>query len=913
MDLWLLLATLALVCPGGFVSASEVTSRWPNITKCRSQQMETFTCYWSYGDFNKGTDHIKLQYRTRDMNWRDCPDNTSGGDNSCFFSKEHTSVHSDYFVRLVGENATSHVHYFTVNKIVEPEPPVDLSWFLQNISMNNLLLDIQLTWEPPPSSTIMLFLEYEVQIKETTEEQWRTFDVVTSTYLPVYGLKVGKQYLLQIRCRLHGNENFGEFSEELVIPVFLSIFKSLYPSGWPSITQCLSPQMEAFTCHWTYGDFQNLSGSLKLQYMRPGLNWTDCPDNGSAGENSCYFSKEHTSVSVVYQVRLVSESITFDEYSFTVIDIVHSTSVPRRSASSTAVNNRGTLQKDVKKTYLSRFPSITQCRSPQQETFTCHWTYGDFHILSGSLKLQYKKPGLDWTECPDNVSAGENSCYFSKEHTSVWVGYHVRLVSENIRFDKYSFTVDDIVRPDPPIALNWTVLNVSVTRLRMDIQLTWYPPASADVKSGWITLQYEIQLKVVNETQWKPYDVVTTTYSPIYGLKIGKEYLVRVRCRRMGNEQFGEFSDVLLIPVIASIDPEFPWPLFLIIGIFAVLLVLSFILFCKKKRLKMLILPPVPVPKIKGIDPVLLQKGKLDEVSSILASHDSYKQQLCSDDPWVEFIELDLDDQEDKNEGTDTDRLLAEEYSKAHSCLSVKDDDSGRASCCEPDIPETDFGNSDMSNETSDTGHSHNTKDNQVDLLCLSEKSNSGGVPTNSQMPNTENIFTKPEDGKVCPILGNGTSIGSKPSMDFYALVSDITPAGRLLLSPGQRMKMENQECNEPAIQHPTNLNMDNSYVCDTAVAAFCALNFPVEASQSVQQNPALDSYFTPESLTAATMSSRATEKASSYESPVADYTSVHIINSLQNLVLNTTAPPGKEFLQPCGYMSTDQVNKVMP
>lgn len=316
------------------------------------------------------------------------------------------------------------------------------------------------------------------------------------------------------------------------------------------------------------------------------------------------------------------------------------------------------------------------------------------------------------------------------------------------------------------------------------------------------------------------------------------------------------------------------------------------------------------------------QKGKLDEVSSILASHDSYKQQLCCDDPWVEFIELDLDDQEEKNEGTDTDRLLAEEYPKAHSCLAAKDDDSGRASCCEPDIPETDFGNSDMSDETSDTGQSHNTKDNQADLLCLSEKSNSGGVPTNSQMPNSEKMSTNKESGKVCTLLGNETgvaattqvsSIGSKPSMDFYALVSDITPAGRLLLSPGQRMKMESAECNQPANQHSANLNVDNSYVCDTAVTAFCAVNFPVEASQSVQQNPTLDSYFTPESLTAATMSSRAAEKASSYETPVADYTSVHIINSPQNLVLNTTAPPGKEFLQPCGYMSTDQVNKVMP
>ncbi|KAM3937916.1 growth hormone receptor isoform 1-T2 [Leptodactylus fuscus] len=825
MALWLLLALLALVCPGGILSAGEVQSGWPKFTKCRSPQMETFTCYWSPTDFTNETDHVKLQYRTSDLSWKDCPDDTSGGNNSCFFSKEHVSAQSDYFVRLVRGNVTSNAYYFTLTGIVEPDPPVALSWSLQDFSDSNSLLDIHVTWQPPPSST-MLFLEYEVQMKEANEKQWQSYDVVTTTYLPVYGLKVGREYLIRVRCRLHGNERFGEFSEELVIPELALVLKSKVPT----------------------------------------------------------------------------------------------TSVPR---SSPAANNRGPFQKDMKKTYPSGWPRFTQCRSPQQETFTCHWTYGDHMNLSSSLKLQYMKPNMNWTDCPDNVSAGENSCYFSREHTSIWVGYMIRLVSENITFDEDSFTVDDIVRPDPPISVNWTVLNVSATRLRMDIELTWEPPPSADVKSGWITLEYEIQLKVVNETQWKAYDVVTTTYSPVYGLKIGKEYLIRVRCRQKGNENFGEFSDEILVPTIVYIEPDFPWPLFLIIGIFALLLVLSFVLFCKKKRLKMLILPPVPVPKIKGIDPALLQKGKLDEVSSILASHDSYKQQLCCDDPWVEFIELDLDDQEEKNEGTDTDRLLAEEYHKAHSCLGVKDDDSGRASCCEPDIPETDFGHGDLCNETSDTGLSHNTKDNQADLLCLSEKSQSGGVPTNSPMPNTEKMSTKAEGGRVCcPIFGNEMSvaattqlgsIGSKPSMDFYALVSDITPAGRLLLSPGQRSKMENEECIEPAIQHPTNLNVDNSYVHDTAMMAFCAVNFPAEASQSVQQSPNLDSYFTPESLTAAAMSSHATENAPNYETPVADYTSVHILNSPQNLVLNTTAPPGKEFLQPCGYMSTDQVNKVMP
>ncbi|XP_018417806.1 PREDICTED: growth hormone receptor [Nanorana parkeri] len=566
-------------------------------------------------------------------------------------------------------------------------------------------------------------------------------------------------------------------------------------------------------------------------------------------------------------------------------------------------------------------PRITHCRSPQLETFTCYWTYGDFRNLSTSIKFQFTKQiGLNWTDCPDTVSAGENGCYFSKNYTSIWVPYHVRLVSDDVTYHEYTFTIDEIVRPDPPMALNWTSLNISETRLHMDIELNWLPPATADVKSGWITLEYEVQIKMANATKWKTYDTVKTTYLSIYGLKTGNEYWVKIRCKQKGSYAFSEFSELLHINMsynVFVLVSDSPWPLFVIIAIFAVVVGLSFFIFCKKKRLKMLILPPVPVPKIKGIDPALLQKGKLDEVSSILASHDSYK--LCIDDPWVEFIELDLDEQDEKNEGTDTDRLLGEEYPKTHSCLDVKDDDSGRASCCEPDIPETDFGNNETCDGTSDIGQPHNTKDNQADLLCLSEKPNSGGVTTNSQMPNVEKTSTKPEDVKLTPVVANGTTNvptstqlrGSKTGMDFYALVSDITPAGRLLLSPGQRMKIENEECSEPAAtQRPTTFNMDNAYICESAVTAFCPVNFPRE---NTPQSPSMDSYFTPESLTAAAMSLRASEKDSSYEAPVADYTSVHITNSPQNLVLNTTVPPGKEFIPPCGYMSTDQVNKVMP
>ena len=59
------------------------------------------------------------------------------------------------------------------------------------------------------------------------------------------------------------------------------------------------------------------------------------------------------------------------------------------------------------------------------------------------------------------------------------------------------------VQPDPPGSLNWTLLNVSVTNTYYDIILSWKPPKSADVASGWMTLQYEIQYRDVSSDLWK--------------------------------------------------------------------------------------------------------------------------------------------------------------------------------------------------------------------------------------------------------------------------------------------------------------------------------------------------------------------------------------------------------------------------
>ncbi|NXU52483.1 GHR protein, partial [Turnix velox] len=588
---------------------------------------------------------------------------------------------------------------------------------------------------------------------------------------------------------------------------------------------------------------------------------------------------------------------------------------------------------------LLQWPQISKCRSPELETFSCYWTDGNMYNLTapGTIQLLYmKRNDKDWKECPDYITAGENSCYFNTSYTSIWIPYCVKLANKDEVFDEKCFSVDEIVLPDPPVHLNWTLLNISQTGIHGDIQVRWDPPPTADVQKGWITLEYELQYKEVNETKWKELEPRLSTVVPLYSLKMGRDYEIRVRSRQRTSEKFGEFSEILYVSfsqagiefIHCAEEIEFPWFLVVIFGACGLAVTLVLILLSKQPRLKMLIFPPVPVPKIKGIDPDLLKKGKLDEVNSILASHDNYKTQLYNDDLWVEFIELDIEDPDEKTRISDTDRLLSEDHLKSHSCLGAKDDDSGRASCCEPDIPETDFSASDTCDAISDIDQFRKSTEKEEDLLCLDRKDNNESLTslddTDAQQPQmstqSENSqpwppFTGSTDstsGSVHTQLSNQNSL---TNTDFYAQVSDITPAGSVVLSPGQKSKAGRVPCEGCADQ---NFTMDNAYFCEADVKKCIAVISREEDEPRIQEQSCNeDAYFTAESLTTTSVNLGASTpvETPSSEMPVPDYTSIHIVHSPQGLVLNATAlhVPEKEFNMSCGYVSTDQLNKIMP
>lgn len=67
------------------------------------------------------------------------------------------------------------------------------------------------------------------------------------------------------------------------------------------------------------------------------------------------------------------------------------------------------------------------------------------------------------------------------------------------------------MRPDPPLSLNWTLLNLSPSGLNYDVMVNWKPPPSADVKVGWMRIEYEIQYRERNTTNWEAVSLFFST------------------------------------------------------------------------------------------------------------------------------------------------------------------------------------------------------------------------------------------------------------------------------------------------------------------------------------------------------------------------------------------------------------------
>ncbi|XP_029371281.1 prolactin receptor a [Echeneis naucrates] len=324
-------------------------------------------------------------------------------------------------------------------------------------------------------------------------------------------------------------------------------------------------------------------------------------------------------------------------------------------------------------------PELTRCRSPEKETFTCWWKPGSDGGLPTTHALYYRKENSDTIyECSDYHTAGENSCFFNKNDTSIWVNYNITVVASNALGSTFSDPVDIdvvyIVKPNPPEKVTVTVMELKEWPF---LRVSWEPPHKADTRSGWITLIYELRVKLEGDDEWEMHLAGQQKLFNIFSLRSGGTYHVQVRCKP-DHGFWSEWSSTSHIEIPDYLHRE--KSMWILIAVFSafIFLILTWSLHMSSHSLKHCILPPVPGPKIKGFDKQLLKNGKSEDLLRVLVVSDFPPTTPSNyEDMLVEYLEVYVPQEQE---------VLLEESKDLHdSCLkfegSTSDNDSGRVSC----------------------------------------------------------------------------------------------------------------------------------------------------------------------------------------------------------------------------------------
>ncbi|XP_028314480.1 growth hormone receptor a [Gouania willdenowi] len=578
-------------------------------------------------------------------------------------------------------------------------------------------------------------------------------------------------------------------------------------------------------------------------------------------------------------------------------------------------------------------PHFTDCVSREQETFRCWWSPGIFQNLSspGDLRVFYlKKESLssEWKECPEYIHSNRE-CFFDRNHTAIWITYCMQLRSQNTRYinEDDCFTVENIVRPDPPVSLNWTLLNVSPSGLSYDVVVIWTPPPSADVRVGWMRIEYEVQYREINTTNWEALEVQPYTKQTIYGLHVGKEYEVHIRCKMQGFSKYGDFSDSIFIQVTDIVTEEpLMFILVLVLGIVGVLILIMLIAITQQHRLMMILLPPVPAPKIKGIDSELLKKGKLDDLNFFLngggfGGLPPYAPEFYHDEPWVEFIEVEAEDRDgggkDDSLTSDTQMLLGLTQTGCHhinlgcsNALGFPNNNLGQTSCYDPAVLEA---NSLMLMGSLLPGQPEEEEEEEKEAASFNDIKR---CPTSAESDENKHNPVQP------------TWINT----DFYAQVSNVMPSGGVVLSPGQHVRtQESSSTTEEETRKKENIieteekkqtkllvvNPEgNGYTVENIRSPPPSTSVSPTEYQTVEPSPMSRSH--------GNQSANIVPDPPRCQifTPVADYTVVQELDSHRSLILQPPPPPPppQQSLPSCvplkvpiGYITPDLLGSLSP
>lgn len=296
-------------------------------------------------------------------------------------------------------------------------------------------------------------------------------------------------------------------------------------------------------------------------------------------------------------------------------------------------------------------PLIYYCRSRNMEDFSCYWHPLDNISDTGDITyvLTYNKDKGPVLECPDYLTSGPHSCHFDSSHTTIWKIYCMNVTAVtplgNYSSPQHCLDVAEIVETEAPVNLTYELHDAGGDEMGHNTLLSWVYPKPNDLQYGWITLVYELQYRRLSEPHnWKVKASLREPHVELLGLPVG-EYVVQVRCRSHNYGRWSQWSLPLYMNIPARPPTGKLLVLVLVTGVSVVALIgFTLALVQQSKRIKDYFLPPIPKPRIIGIDPLLLKKGHLDEINRHFSSFHGYSPPSYSyaDDIWDQVSADDL-------------------------------------------------------------------------------------------------------------------------------------------------------------------------------------------------------------------------------------------------------------------------------
>ncbi|XP_067298463.1 prolactin receptor-like isoform X2 [Pseudorasbora parva] len=354
------------------------------------------------------------------------------------------------------------------------------------------------------------------------------------------------------------------------------------------------------------------------------------------------------------------------------------------AALSPSTHSAATLQEDGSR------PVIYRCRSPSMEDFTCWWRpiIGRENV---SYTLQYSRGNGVPQDCPDYVSGGLNSCFFDSKHTQIWEMYCMRVTahtpSGTLSSDRHCVDVADIVETDPPFNLSYILLNESHCESCHSIMLSWMYPIASQVREAWITLVYELRYRnLAQPDTWKVMERLREPHVELLELPVGT-YEFMVRCRSHNSKHWSTWSESINISIIGKPLSDRMLVFILVTSlVIMAFLIISFGFIPRGKRIKAFLLPPIPKPRIRGLEPVLLKNGKIEEINRHFSSFHGYKSPQCFMETWYQ-VSVDSNPAVTPKSFNEQEEAEPAQHGPSDQPSLQKSCHNGPASCCEEAPP----------------------------------------------------------------------------------------------------------------------------------------------------------------------------------------------------------------------------------